>query len=460
MGEEEWRPQSIAVSAAAGDSAITSNGEVDRWFATYRTRSDFAVTRIPFAEMDRWGFTDSGALAHDSGRFFSVAGLRLEPDDGRAWEQPILVQREIGILGLLVRDIDGVAHFLVQVKAEPGYTGGVRISPTVQATRSNFSGVHRGRPIPYLEHFLTPAPDRVLVDSLQGERAAWFLRKRNRHLVVRVDDDVPERDNFRWLTLGQLRRLMGRDNTMSMEICSVLACLPAPPPATASDFHTALARSASGTWPARYGMREVGSRLCEIKARHELGQRAIPLWEATGWQRDEHRLFRPDGRYFSVIAARVETARREVPQWTQPLLAPAPGGISALLTRTIDGVLHVLLDAHVEAGSLDVAEFRPTVQCTPANYDGLPAVRRPRFLDALLAMPPERIRFDTTMSEEGARFHHAESRYLIVDAGEDFPVDVPPEFTWVAVAQIHRLLRHSYYLNMQARTLVALLHAI
>ncbi|WP_370935360.1 NDP-hexose 2,3-dehydratase family protein [Amycolatopsis sp. cg13] len=453
MDEDE----SIAVSAAVTDSAVTPNKDVDQWFAAHRARSDFSVTRIPFAEMDHWGFAgDAGALAHDSGRFFSVAGLRLEPDSGPAWDQPILVQREIGILGLLVRDIDGVAHFLVQAKAEPGYTGGVRISPTVQATRSNFSGVHRGRSIPYLEHFLDAPPERVLVDSLQGERAAWFLRKRNRHLVVRVDRDVPEHDGFRWLTLGQLRRLMKEDNAVSMEICSVLACLPAPSSDGASDFHTALARSISGKWQAKHGMREVGSRLCEIKARHEIGQRPIPLHTAEGWQRDDHRLFRPDGRFFSVVAARVE-ANREVPQWTQPLLAPVPGGISALVTRTIDGVLHVLLDAHIEAGSLDVAEFRPTVQCTPANYDGR---TRPPFLDTVLGAAPERIRYDGVISEEGARFHHAENRYLIVDGGEDFPLDVPPEFTWVSVAQIRRLLEHGYYLNMQARTLVALLHAI
>ncbi|MEV5374513.1 NDP-hexose 2,3-dehydratase family protein [Streptomyces nondiastaticus] len=426
---------------------MTPNAWFDAWFAAHRQRSGFHVTRIPFSRLAGWGFDEgTGTLAHESGRFFSVEGLRVEAgDEIGTWEQPVLVQREIGILGLLVKEFGGVLHFLMQAKLEPGNTGAVRLSPTVQATRSNYTGVHRGRPIPYIGHFVPPRTGRLLVDSLQSERSAWFLRKRNRHMVVEAADAVAEHEDFCWLTLGQLRRLMQRDNTLSMEACSVLSCLPGGP--TADDG------------PARHSLGEVISALSEVKARYEVGQHRMPLRAVESWRRLDDEIARPDGRFFKVIAAEVYADSREILHWTQPLLAPVAGGLSVLLTRRFAGVRHVLLHARVEAGSLDVAEFGPTVQCTPGNYRDLPPGRRPRFLDLVLSAPPERILYDTVQSEEGARFHHAENRYRIIDVGDGLD-EVPAEFVWVTAGQVAQLLRHSYYLNMQARTLIAVLHGL
>ncbi|MEU2287240.1 NDP-hexose 2,3-dehydratase family protein [Streptomyces sp. NPDC013178] len=437
----------LAVSAMAADSPVTPNAWFDTWFEERGRRSGFRVTRIPFDRLSGWGFDRrTGTLAHESGRFFSVEGLRVEADElVGTWEQPILVQREIGVLGILVKEFDGVLHFLMQAKMEPGNSGAVRLSPTVQATRSNYTGVHRGRPIPYIEHFVMPRTGRVLADGLQSERSCWFLRKRNRHMIVEATDAVADREDFCWLTLGQLRRLMARDNTLSMEACSVLACLPGAAPDDGGR--------------ARHTLGEVIAALCEIKARYEVGQHRMPLKDVTSWCRTDHEIFRPDGRFFTVIAAEVHADSREILHWTQPLLAPVPGGQAALLTRRFGGVRHVLLHARVEAGSLDIAEFGPTVQCTPDNYRDLPAHRWPRFLDHVRCAPPERVLYDTVLSEEGARFHHAESRYRIIDVGDGL-ADVPDDFVWVTADQTARLLQHSYYLNMQARTLIAALHSL
>jgi oxidase EvaA len=437
----------IAASAQVVDSPVMPNDRFDAWFAARRRRGVFQVTRIPFAQLSNWSFdARTGSLAHDSGRFFSVEGLRVEADEQiGSWEQPILVQREIGILGILVREFDGVLHFLMQAKLEPGNTGAVRLSPTVQATRSNYTGVHRGRTIPYIEYFVPPRTGCLLVDSLQSERSAWFLRKRNRHMVVETTGGVPEHEDFCWLTLGQLRALMHRDNILSMEACSVLACLPGGP---ADDGGRAL-----------HGLGEVTSLLCEIKARYEVAQHRIPLARTASWRRLEDEISRPDGKFFKVIAAEVHAESREILHWSQPLLAPAPGGHAVLLTRRFHGVRHVLLHARVEAGALDVAEFGPTLQCTPDNYRDLPARRRPRFLEYALSAPVERVLYDAVLSEEGARFHHAEVRYRIIEVGDEL-AEVPDEFVWVTAGQIGRLLRNSYYLNMQARTFVALLHSL
>lgn len=478
--EARWRDfaRRCARSAAPSARPAVPDHEVEAWFAARQARNAFSVARIPFAEMAGWGTDpDTGTLAHDSGRFFAVEGLRVQSAaaPGGGWEQPILVQREIGILGIVVADIGGVLHCLMQAKAEPGNTGGVRISPTVNATRSNYTGVHRGRAIPYVDEFVSPDRARVHVDRLQSERGSWFLRKRNRHLVVEAAGPLAEHDDFCWLTLDQLRRMLRRDNVMSMEACSVLSCLPiAGDDVDASgrdrsddSLREALLRSLSpteGISRAWHGVEEVIGRLCEIKAGTEVGQRRVPLRGITPWQCGETEIARPDGRYFGIIGAQVTAESREVSHWRQPLLAPVPGGIAALITKRINGVLHLLLHARIEAGAVDVAEFGPTVLCTPENYRDAPAQSRPRYLDAVLAAVSDpasaTVLYDTVISEEGARFYHAESRYLIIDGGAGFPIGTPPDFVWVTAAQASRLLGYGYYLNMQARTLLTALHAL
>src|SRR5205807_1537511 len=104
--------------------------------------SSMLVERIPFEEMKEWRFAaDKISLAHNSGRFFSTEGIRVAKKGRQTaeWAQPIINQPEVGILGYLTREFDGVLHFLVQAKVEPGNRQQLQLSPTVQATRSNYT---------------------------------------------------------------------------------------------------------------------------------------------------------------------------------------------------------------------------------------------------------------------------------------------------------------------------------
>jgi dTDP-4-dehydro-6-deoxy-alpha-D-glucopyranose 2,3-dehydratase len=41
--------------------------------------------------------------------------------------------------------------------------------------------------------------------------------------------------------------------------------------------------------------------------------------------------------------------------------------------------------------------------------------------------------------------------------GTDYPLDEPPGFRWMTPRQLMSLLTHSYYVNVQARSLLACL---
>ncbi|MFJ5265778.1 NDP-hexose 2,3-dehydratase family protein [Streptomyces sp. NPDC088387] len=432
----------MALSAATATGVHIDTGEVPAWLARHRHGCGTQVRRIDFAELDHWSFAaDSGNLHHSSGKFFTIEGLHVVRPEAQ-WQQPIIVQPEIGILGILAKEFDGVLHFLMQAKMEPGNPNLVQLSPTVQATRSNYTKAHGGAEVRYLEHFLDPDRERVLTDVLQSEHGAWFYQKRNRNMIVEVDGDVPLHDEFCWLTLGQIVRLLRLDNIVNMDARTVLASAPtapAEPQALSSDA-------------------DLLAWFTGERARQDVHIRRMPLREVAGWHSDERAISRDDGRFFKVVAVSVEGAGREVRGWTQPIIEPVEAGIVAFAYRLFDGVPHVLVHAMVEGGFLDTLELAPTVQCVPSNYAHLPAAQRPRYLDLMLGAPAERIRYSTVHSEEGGRFLNAESRYLIVETDEDTtPAKAPPGYQWVTPGQLSWLAGHSRYINVQARTLLAVL---
>ncbi|ABP54632.1 NDP-hexose 2,3-dehydratase family protein [Salinispora tropica] len=434
----------LARSAVATEGAGIATSDVPDWLAAERLACRTRVRQIPFADLDGWSFrAGSGNLRHRSGRFFTVEGLHVvRPDVGMEWQQPIIVQTEIGILGILAKEFDGTLHFLMQAKVEPGNPNLVQLSPTVQATRSNYTKAHGGTAVKYLEHFLDPPPGGVLTDVLQSEHGAWFYRKRNRNMIVEITGEVPADERFRWLTLGQLGRLLQQDNVVNMDSRTVLASAP-----LAYPEHGAIRSDA-----------DVASWFTGQRASHEVRAHRIPLAQVAGWCRDEHRIYRPDQRYFRVLAVAVEGANREVSSWSQPLIEPVAPGVVGFAYRTFAGVPHVLVHARVEGGFLDTVELAPTVQCVPANYTQASAAQRPPFLDLMLEAPPERVRYAATHSEEGGRFRNAESRYLVVATDEAAtPTEAPPGYHWVTPGQLSWLAGHSRYVNVQARTLLAIL---
>ena len=145
--------------------------ELDRAHDWMYTRADV----VPLEELRSWsGGSGADSIRHESGRFFSVTGVEVElPGEGRSWSQPIIDQPEIGILGILAKEFDGVLHFLMQAKVEPGNPNGLQLSPTVQATRSNYTRVHAVPAVPYLDYFRRHR-DRpsVVSDVRQSEQGA------------------------------------------------------------------------------------------------------------------------------------------------------------------------------------------------------------------------------------------------------------------------------------------------
>lgn len=417
--------------------------------------------RIPLDRLSQWDTDDeSGTIRHVSGKFYTIQGVdvTISTGDGtRRWQQPIINQPEIGILGILVKQFDGVPHYLMQLKAEPGNVNGIQISPTVQATRSNYTRVHGGQPVPYLDYFRRRERHRVIADVRQSEQGSWFLLKRNRNVIIEVAEDVPVLEGFHWLTIQDIHELLQVDDLVNMDARSVLSCLPFLDlmPATMAldrdELVLSLIRSWSGERRSLHDTAELLSWITDVRTCTDIDVREAPLNRLPRWRYGSDVISHESLRFFDVIGVRVEAGGREVGRWDQPMVAARHVGLAAFLVTRIDGVLHVLVGLRVEPGFADVAEIAPTVQCTPANLE-FGDLARPPFLDAVLDAPRERVLYDRMLSEEGGRFFHTRNRYVIVEVDEQVE---HPDYRWMTLHQLTELVRHSHYVAMQARTLLA-----
>lgn len=456
-------------SALTEESQFQTTDEAVSWLQSTGTERRLVVNQIPFAKLGEWSLEEeSGDLVHKSGKFFRIEGVRATADLGplAEWDQPIINQPEIGILGIVAREIDGILYLLMQANMEPGNPLGVQLTTTVQATRSNYTQVHQGSLPAYLDYFLDRNRSRILVDQLQWEQGSAFLRKRNRNIVVEVTADVPLQDGFRWLTLGQVKKLLTYPNLVSMDARTVIACMPLAYSAMERKHHARADRARPGFAAevlASFGAASsvlsddhLGSWLTDLKCRHQLGLQHIRLDGLSGWRQVDDEITRVDGRFFRVIAVEVEADSREVGHWSQPLIASVEEGLIAFLATKIDGVLHVLVQARVEPGSADTVTVGPTIQCALGYPSRGGGGEHGPFFDLVQNAPPENLRYSAVQSEEGGRFYRVENEYRIVEIEGGYELPLPPNYAWVTLGQLQELLRYGL-VSVEARSLLSCL---
>ncbi len=456
-------------------SALTKTGgfhateDVLAWLQATPGERPQVVNQIPFGSLVDWSFREKGGdLVHRSGKFFRVTGVRVSTDLGPRpqWEQPIIDQPEIGILGIIAREFDGVLHLLMQAKMEPGNPLGVQLTPTVQATRSNYTQVHLGtRPL-YLDHFLERDHARVLVDQLQWEHGSAFLRKRNRNIVIEINEGIPVEPGFRWLTLAQVKELLAEPNLVSMDTRTVVACMSLVD-ARAGDPLVGLDRDQAGEFAgavldsfasqeAASTDEEVMSWLTSLKSGHHLGLEQIGLSGLSGWERTDREITPEGGGFFKVIAVDVQSTSREVVRWTQPMIAAGEGGLVAFLITKIDGVLHALVKARVEPGSADTITLGPTVQSALGGEGSGGEGGHSEYFDLVKSAAGANVRYSCLQSEEGGRFYHVVSEYRIVEVDSGQQLRLPPEYLWLSFRQMQEMVRYGL-LGVEARSLMSCL---
>ena len=146
---------------------------ISKWLNNQKKKQLLTVEKIDLSKLSKWVYSKK-EIYHKSKKFFKIAGVRIQSNfyNKKNWDQPIIVQNEIGILGI-IKNVN-TNKYLLQAKVEPGNINKIQISPTVQATRSNYLRIHGGKTIPFLKYF--KRKNRNF--SLQTEQAFRYYNKK------------------------------------------------------------------------------------------------------------------------------------------------------------------------------------------------------------------------------------------------------------------------------------------
>lgn len=441
------------------------------WLEGIKRNTKHTVEQVDFDELEGWGFEkNTGNLVHDSGKFFSIEGITVDTNWGevKGWSQPIINQPEVGFLGVITKKINGVLCFLMQAKIEPGNINGVQISPTLQATKSNYNRVHKGDTPLYLEYFIEKRNDvKVLLDQLQSEQGARFLRKRNRNIIIEVEGDVEIKEGFCWMTLRQIKELMRLDNVINMDTRTVISGIPfgnietlkrlEPERVSGNSVSSLFLDSELDSDKGLNSVETIISWITNHKSFAELDVKQFPLNKVDFWGKNEKSIYHKDKKYFEIIAIKTEIGNREVRSWTQPLVKSAQEGLIAFVIKKINGVYHFLVQAKMEPGNFDIIELAPTVQCLTGNYRKGNNEYEVEYIDVVLN--PEayggKVHFSTMQSEEGGRFYKEQNKNMIIEVGDDFSEQVSEKYIWMTLNQLKTFIKFNNYVNIQARSLMS-----
>lgn len=211
------------------------NDDVDitptlEWLKERQESYPVTVEEVGVNEAKGWK-TDpvSGNITHESGKFFSIIGVKVTGAADReipSWDQPMLKQEEIGISGVLMQKRDGVPHYLFYAKFEPGNVDIVQISPALQASEGNLSLAHKGKR-PRLAEYFDGTKGTLVASVLGVEDGGRFYHKLNRSMLVEIpeSEEVPVTEDYIWLTIPQIKKLLRVDkvvNSLARNVCALL----------------------------------------------------------------------------------------------------------------------------------------------------------------------------------------------------------------------------------------------
>ena len=139
-----------------------------KWFNNQKRINKFKVKKKRLNEIQNWKI-QSDKIFHVTNKFFKIIGIKVKSNYYKKnWDQPIILQNEIGILGI-IKD-SKTKKYLLQAKVEPGNINKLQLAPSVQATESNYKRAHGGKKVPYIEYFYKIKNKKKYLQSEQGFR--------------------------------------------------------------------------------------------------------------------------------------------------------------------------------------------------------------------------------------------------------------------------------------------------
>ena len=409
---------------------MKTNKLVD-WLNNQKKINKIKIKKKKINSLKDWIFKQN-IIFHKSNNFFSIKPFLFQQKNKKIF-QPLIVQGERGILGIVKKKVRDKDYYLLQSKIEPGNINGVQISPTVQATKSNYLRKHGGKKTLFLDYFLKRQNKLKIISKIKlSEQGSRFLKKKNWNILLEADKiNIPLKKNYCWLTKENIKYLINKKNILNMDTISVLSS------AIKKNLNENTLNSNT----------KIKNILNLLDKKIKIKRKIINFNDLKGWEIKKNSISDIRNKYFSIFFLDVVANLREVKKWEQPIISDHFSSMNGFLVSKINNTMHYLLKIINEPG-FDQSKYTSTIFEKNFNLNSRKNIKFLSFFKKNNCL------MNLVNSDEGGRFLNNQTRNLINEIKDYKKINLNKNFIWASHNQVIDLIKQNK-ITIEARNLFA-----
>ena len=421
---------------ASDNPKIMNFSKYYKWFNYQKKTNEFKVKKINLSEVRNWNIKPD-KIFHTTNKFFKIIGIKVKSNYFKKnWDQPIILQNEIGILGIIKNFKTN--KYLLQAKVEPGNINKLQLAPSVQATESNYKGAHGGKKVPYINFFLRLKDKKKYLQSEQGFR---YLYKFNSNILLVTSKVFKIDKNFFWFSKDEIKHLLKKKNIINMDTLSI--------------FSTVIKKKNNNQYSLN-SEKKISKWFKANDNKYYVKIKKIRLNFLKDWIYNSHKIYHKKKKHFSVIGIDVKTSKRENNKWSQPILEGKKIAFAGFIKKNINNHEHYLCRYILKPGLK-----KSVVSCTVNTSDLLNfdkdrnlSILQKYYIKNYFLKCNYKVEYDNILSEEGGRFYKCQIRYMIINLDFHKLTKIADNYIWLSHNQIIDLIQKKR-LDIESRLLFA-----
>ena len=410
------------------------NKSFNKWFSSQRKKQKINVKVKKLSKLINWN-KNKKHIAHNSKKFFRIVAIDVVSNlITKNWDQPIIIQNEMGILGILKDSKKN--KYLLQAKVEPGNKNKLQLSPTVQATKSNYQRVHGGKKIPYLNYFLKNSKNFVA----QSEQGYRYLYKSNYNSLINIKKKVKVLNNYFWLNKTDIKELVKKRSVLNMDTISV--------------FSTFLKKEKKDN-PLN-SQNKIYKWISKKDKFYRLKTKIKPINSLQDWKVTNEKIIHKKKNHFSVIGINIKTNKREIKEWDQPIIKGKKLAFVGFVICQFNKTNHYLCRYNKKPG-LKTSTLSCSINTSDiSSYKKIHtlSIFQKKLLNNLLMKKNKKFKivYDNILSDEGGRFYNCEIKYKALLVNKNFNIKLPEDYIWISQNQMIKMIKRKK-IDIEARLL-------
>jgi oxidase EvaA len=214
-------------SALINDIYHNNINDIIHKITKIKSKFDLVIKDKSLSKLSDWMILRD-EISREDGKYFKVIAVNVSISNRevKTWQQPMIQPSQTGLCAFVCKKINGIMHFLVQLKVECGNRDIVELAPTIQCITGDYTR-HDSQPVDFLDLVLNAEKKNIFIDTLQSEEGGRFYQENNRNIIIIANeneiDNIPE--NFVWLTLNQLLYFNRFNNYLNIQARNLIASI-------------------------------------------------------------------------------------------------------------------------------------------------------------------------------------------------------------------------------------------